>query len=205
MLKTIVTNFVISSILATGYAANVVDGGQPITGKHDGRNLNKLGTAYANTIAANAKQSNLIDNDAETAIDTFNPKCTKSYSYFGVLWPRHIVSEITELSIVMKIFKDGGWFGKNNFLPTNKVLSIDEAISKNSQPIVQITNDLGKSWKTVKTKSNYLTRVKNHQIKEIPTFIDSITFEVQEPISDINGIRIIGSEGGMTLQTKMVL
>lgn len=199
MLKKIITSCIIASAVTTVFAANLVQSGRPISGQHDGSNLKELGTFYTNTKSIGSKLIHLTDSSLSTCLDTYNSRSTASHSFFGVLWTHHSVSDVTKVSIAMNIYKDGGWFGKNGFLPHNKKLLINQAVSENTHPVIQVTNDLGKSWKTVKTKSNYLAKVNNQRIKKTPTTISDITFEIEEPIANINGIRIIGTEGGNAL------
>lgn len=196
MLKKISTNFIAIFIITNVCAENLMDGAKPIVGTHDGRNFSKQGTLYANTVLDHAKLSNLIDGSTTTSIDTFGSKQQDSHSFFGVLWPQNNITNVSKVSINVGVYKDGGWFGKNSFLPTNKTLLLNQAISKGTEPIVQVTNNLGKTWKAVRSTSNYLAKMSSQHIKDTPTYVKDITFTINEKVSNINGIRVIGSEGG---------
>jgi hypothetical protein len=94
-------------------------------------------------------------------------------------------------------FFDGGWFGVNNigpgsggFVSTNLHLV---------QPSVQASGDGGITWTNVAFTSDYLIALEGHPLPAIdfgaPT-LATAHFQLTPPLTNINGIRVVGSEGG---------
>jgi hypothetical protein len=137
------------------------------------------------------------DGDAATRVDTFNGTGTDTASYVGVLWSQPITNPIVRLELSLAIFYDGGWFGMNNVGPgAGGMLS---AALHLVEPTVQVTTNGGGSWMTVAHTSDYLQALEGQQLPLVvggPPTHATAHFQLNDPQPGINGLRIIGSEGG---------
>jgi hypothetical protein len=114
-----------------------------------------------------------------------------------VLWSEPLTNyPVVALDLALATFYDGGWFGINNSGPGS-----GGALNENylSEPLVQVSTDGGLSWTTVSHTSDYFTALNGHLIGggSVPNpSAVSAKFTLDEPQLGINGIRLIGSEGG---------
>jgi hypothetical protein len=137
------------------------------------------------------------DADTTTRVDTYNGVAPGTVSFVGIVWNQPVANPIVRLELTMAIFFDGGWFGVNNLGPgSGSTLS---ALEHLTEPIVQITKDQGTNWSTINATSDYMTALDGHPLPAVdygdPTAATA-TFTLTQPQTGINGIRIIGSEGG---------
>jgi hypothetical protein len=101
----------------------------------------------------------------------------------------------------LALFLDGGWFGPNNSGPAAGGLLNSNYLS---EPVVQITKDGGATWTKAEFKSDYLTALNKHAIgggtypNPNPATAVFVLTNAANPkgISGINGVRLVGSEGG---------
>jgi hypothetical protein len=151
-------------------------------------------SATAGTIRFNSGVGpNINDGSIGTRVDTFG--VTDSNAFVGLLWSQP-VTNLARLELSLAVFFDGGWFGPNNIGPgTGNFLSPTYLL----EPIVQVSNDRGTNWTTVAATSDYLTVMNGHPLPTVdfgaPT-TNTATFQLSTPQTGINGVRIIGSEGG---------
>jgi hypothetical protein len=141
--------------------------------------------------------SSINDGNPTTSVDTYNGGGTSTASYVGILWSRPVTNPIVRLELGLATFFDGGWFGVNNAGPgSGGSLSKAEHLV---EPSVQVTRDGGTNWTSVEHTSDYLTAVDGHPLPAVdfgaPT-LAAATFQLTQPQTGIDGIRIIGTEGG---------
>ncbi len=142
--------------------------------------------------------ANINDGDLTTHVDDWNNTGTDPWSYVGILWTnRSVTNPIVSLELDMAAFVDGGWFGVNNAGPgPGGVLSSNQYLIV---PSVQASSDAGTTWTNVPFTSDYLSRLDGATIgggtNPNPTRLTS-TFTLTPPLTKINGIRLVGSEGG---------
>lgn len=169
-------------------------------------NVAQLGTALLGTessvgvdtpIFHEGTGANSNDGDLTTRADTRNAADTDPLSYVGVLWPHPQPSPVLYLQLTLATFGDGGWFGPNNQYPgPGGLLSLTYL----TEPTIQVTTDSGATWTTVGHTSDYLTALNGHGTGggayPNPNSVTA-TFMLNTPAVNINGVRIIGSEGGV--------
>lgn len=176
---------------AASRPANVAGLGQGILG------VKEAGDTGAETPYANSGVfANVNDLDLTTRVDTYNGGQAPTASYVGILWDQPISDPIARLKLSLAVFFDGGWFGPNNLGPgAGGVLSADYL----TEPVVQVTTDHGTTWTTVPHTSDYLTALEGHPLPAVafgaPT-TGQATFVLTQPQSNLDGIRLLGSEGG---------
>jgi hypothetical protein len=193
-----------------GYSdpSEISEGSNPTSASSVPNNLALLGTGIlgtketvedgVETAGANAGgPSSINDGVLTTRVDTYGIGGAATASYVGVLWDAPLTTPVLRLEFNMATFFDGGWFGVNGVGPgSGSVLSAAEHLL---EPVVQVTTNHGTSWVTVPHTSDYLDVVDQHPLPAVdfgePTLVKS-TFELTEPQTGIDGIRILGSEGG---------
>lgn len=173
-------------------AANISAPGVPILGVNANIDAT-LGQLRFNSGAA----TNIIDGNLTTRVDNFLGSDARAVSFVGVIWFGKHYESISTISLTLATFGDGGWFGVPGALPpTGGALAATNLI----EPTVQVTTDRGSNWVTVASTSDYQTVMLNHQIggtggQPNPSTKTS-TFTLTTPATQINGIRIIGTNGG---------
>jgi hypothetical protein len=150
----------------------------------------------AGTPRANAgATASINDADPNTRVDTFGTP--DPASFVGLLWPAPVSSPIVRLGLSLAVFFDGGWFGPNGTGPGAGFFLTDPDYLL--EPTVQVTTDGGTTWTTVAHTSNYLSLFNQHPLPRVafgaPTSAEAV-FELEVPQAGINGIRIIGNNGG---------
>lgn len=151
------------------------------------------GVPWANAgVAANVNDANPL-----TRADTYNGTTASGYSFVGVLWNQPLAQPVARLELTLAIFFDGGWFGPNGVGPgAGGTLSTNLDLL---EPTVQVTTDGGLSWTTVPHTSDYLATLHGHPLPAVafgpPTTVTA-TFTLAEPAPGLNGIRLLGREGG---------
>ncbi|MFO1499272.1 MAG: binary toxin-like calcium binding domain-containing protein [Verrucomicrobiota bacterium] len=141
--------------------------------------------------------ANINDGNLNTRVDTWNSGGADTASFVGILWPQPVTKSIIRLELSLAVFFDGGWFGVNSEGPgTGGVLSPGDYLV---EPIVQVSTNGGTSWSTVAATSDYLTALNQHPLPTVdfgdPTRATA-KFTLAQPQTGINGIRLLGSEGG---------
>jgi hypothetical protein len=160
-----------------------------------------LGTEDApggnDTAVANAGLTSYVnDDDLASAVDTWNNASGDLLSFVGITWSAMQTNRIVRLELTLATFFDGGWFGVNNAGPGGGgILSSNLDLV---EPAVQVTVDGGLSWTNVPVVSDYLSALDGHALPPafgLPTAATA-NFRLTPPQTNINGIRLIGSEGG---------
>ena len=140
--------------------------------------------------------TNINDDNLSTRIDTYNGGTPTHVSYVGIVWPTLLTNSIVTLDLTMATFGDGGWFGVNNLAPLPGSALTEAHLM---EPIVQVSADGGTTWEEVPFTSDYTNQMLGHLIgggdQPNPSSV-KVTFTLTAPAIDINGIRIIGTEGG---------
>ncbi|HEX2746647.1 MAG TPA: PEP-CTERM sorting domain-containing protein, partial [Verrucomicrobiales bacterium] len=153
-----------------------------------------LGTPYAH-----AGQATFVNDLGTAPVDTWNgdqaTNATAHVSYVGITFATPRTDFVGSLTLGSATFFDGGWFGPNNSGPgASQPLNASFIIP----PVVQVTFNGGATWSTVPSTSNYSTVMSGVTLPVAfgaPTLSTS-TFTITTPVTGINGIRLIGSEGG---------
>ncbi len=150
------------------------------------------------TPVANAgSTANINDGDLTTRVDSWNGTSLDTLSYVGIVWTNTVTNAIVQLRLSLATFFDGGWFGPNNGGPgAGGTLSSNVDLL---EPIVQASADAGITWTNVAFSSDYMAALDGHPLPAIafgPPTLATANFSLNPPLSGINGIRIIGSEGG---------
>lgn len=130
-------------------------------------------------------------------VDTYNGASADIVSYVGILWDRAITNPIVRLELTIATFFDGGWFGVNGVGPGSggSLTAADNLL----EPTVQTTKDGGTNWTEAAHTSDYLTAMDGHPLPAVdfgPATFATANFQLTTPATGVNGIRIIGSEGG---------
>jgi hypothetical protein len=144
--------------------------------------------------------ANINDDDVGTRVDTwFGADPTgvgQGVSYVGILWPSPRYDNVTQLTLYLALFGDGGWFGANGAGPgPDGILTPDHLV----EPTIQVTTDHGTNWTSVAASSDYMTVMNGMPIGgpvNGTPLQATATFTLNTPASLINGIRIIGPNGG---------
>lgn len=127
--------------------------------------------------------SNVNDGNLGTQSDTFSGAGGGDFG--GVVLP-YTAEGVESVTLVHRIFGDGGWFGvSNNTLPL--------PAGNLAPPKVQATSDFGKTWFDVNATNDYF-----EQIAGSGTTVASapVTFTFDSPLSGVNGFRVLGDGGG---------
>ena len=175
---------------STARAVNIAPQGTGIIGVATGTDSAGVPLAHAGTVG------HLTDNDPNTVVDTYNEAGTEPMSYVGVLFPAARTDQVRAVTLDMATFFDGGWFGPNNSGPG---ASQPLTASHLTAPLVQVTTNGGTTWQTVENSNDYVSRLEGTTLPGAflaPTRPDTATFTLNTPVTGINGIRLIGTEGG---------
>jgi hypothetical protein len=141
--------------------------------------------------------ANINDGDLTTRVDTYNGTGSDTLSFVGIVWTNAVTNTIQSMQLSLATFFDGGWFGTNNMGPgAGSVLNTNQYLA---EPWVEVSHDGGLTWSNVTFTSDYLTALDGHPLPAVafglPT-LATANFQLTPSLSGINGIRIIGSEGG---------
>lgn len=191
-------------------AIEVRDGTDPASAQSKPTNIASLGVGILGTKESIATgpsvplfnagiAAHITDGNMDTRVDTYNATTPSTASYVGILWDTMVPSEeIDRLVLDLAIFFDGGWFGVNNVSPGSGG-ALDSATHL-VEPVVQVTDDHGATWTTVDYTSDYLTALDGHPLPAVdfgPPTRATATFTPTGLSGEIDGIRIIGTEGGV--------
>lgn len=173
-------------------ATNIAPEGSAIFGRHT-QVSSTLGTPYNHV----SPPSVLNDGNKSAITDTWFSNTSTDHSYIGVTWSSPRTDQVTSVTVDLASFLDGGWFGKNGASP-GAGNPLDVSLH-HEEPTMQVTTDGGSTWANVSTTSNYPSRMDGHEIggggNPNPTQF-SATWTLTTPQTNINGIRLIGEEGG---------
>jgi hypothetical protein len=192
-----------------GDALEVREGTDPADSQSRPSNIAFLGTGLLGTKASleagvavpwfnGGVAANINDGNLDTRVDTYNGASTDTVSFVGIMWDQAFSAEtIDRIELSLAIFFDGGWFGVNGVGPGsggNLSSGIDLV-----EPVVQVTSDHGGTWATVGHASDYLSVFDGQPLPAVdfglPT-LGTATFELTDAAGAIDGLRIIGTEGG---------
>jgi hypothetical protein len=151
-----------------------------------------LGTPFEHAGVA----SNVNDGNLSSSVDTFNAPGTEGFSYAGVIFSTPRTDLVVNLTLTVAAFFDGGWFGPNGTGPGAQQQLTPAFLI---EPTVQITFDGGNTWTNAPFTSNYVSQVSGTMLPVafgIPSRARTATFNLTAPQIGIDGIRVIGSEGG---------
>ena len=180
------------ALVHSALAANIAAPGAGILGTKPAID-ETLGTLRFNSGTA----TNIIDNNLSSRVDNFTGPEARPVSFVGVIWPTKKYETITNLALTLATFGDGGWFGVPGALPpAGGALAATNLI----EPVIQVTTNGGSNWVTVGSTSDYQTVMLGHQIggtggQPNPSSKTSM-FTLDTPATRIDGIRIIGTNGG---------
>lgn len=185
------------ALVASGalHAANIAPLGTAILGVNDAIDSDAGTPRFNSGVGAN-----INDEDVGTRVDNwFGAAPTdqgQSVSFVGIVWPGVRHDQIDTVTLTMATFTDGGWFGTPSMGPVAGDWLTEEYLV---EPTVQVTTDGGTTWTTVPHTSDYLPVFLNHSIggggNPNPSFATA-TFSLSTPATLVNGVRIIGSNGG---------
>ncbi len=183
------------------FALNVAGplyGGAGICGLNTSATLGALGTPRANA----GTVANINDGSLTTRVDTWFGGNASDHSYVGIVWPFLRADSVKTLTLTMGCFSDGGWFGFPGATPgaSNPLNNVSYLV----EPSVQVTSDGGVTWTAVDAVTDYLALLEGHNIGGTGgsgTFPNpnpkAFTVTLDTPVSGINGVRLIGTNGGL--------
>jgi hypothetical protein len=194
---------------ADGYSdgAEVAAGTNPNDPRSTPANVARTGTAILGTedapggtdtpVANNGLITFVNDDELTSHVDTFNGDSPDRSSYVGITWASPLTNPVTRLQLTLATFYDGGWFGVNATGPgAGGILSSNTDLIV---PSVQVSTDGAVAWTNVAFVSDYLSALHGHALPVVafgePTSVTA-TFRLNTPQTNINAIRLLGSEGG---------
>ncbi len=164
------------------------------TGILGGKEALDGGPETEHPFANSGSPANVNDGNLVSRVDTYGPG--HPVSYVGVVWPKPISKPISMLDLTLALFSNGGWFGPNGIDPGagGKLTAAHLA-----EPQIEVSNDGGATWTVVPHTSDYLATMTGQGIgggtNPNPNPV-TITFTLTQPATNINGIRIVGTDGG---------
>ncbi|RYD34936.1 MAG: hypothetical protein EOP86_09750, partial [Verrucomicrobiaceae bacterium] len=183
------------------FSANIAPDGTAIFGLNDAVDGDDGGDG-AGRIHTGMSPTLINDSDLTTRVDSWlgdqSGDGGLDYTYVGILWSAPRTDKVSVLTLTMATFGDGGWFGTPRLSPPAGAALTDAHLVA---PTVQVTNDGGITWQNVASTTNYLTAMTGHQIgggtAGNPTS-KAVTFTLTGGQTNINGVRLIGSNGGVS-------
>jgi hypothetical protein len=158
------------------------------------RNLSGYGTSYVQYGGSQVTLNDgvTISDNANTTFGNEGGETGTSYGFGGyenLTVPAGMA--ITSVNLYMNAFGDGGWFGPNADFGRSSPLSSNDLTA----PVIQETTNDGISWTTVATTNDYVTTFAGH-VSPGQGSTPEVTFTLDTPLTGIDGIRIIGLNGG---------
>jgi formylglycine-generating enzyme len=151
-------------------------------------------TAAGTAVVASGTVGNIVDGDVITRVDNFNGSDGTVDNFVGVRWASRV--RVEAVKVQFATFLNGGWFGPPGTGPaTGGALTAAHL----TEPIVQTTHNGGATWQQVPVTSNYVAALTGHVIagsNNIPTRTPEVTFSLLSSATGINGIRLLGPQGG---------
>ncbi len=142
--------------------------------------------------------ANINDGDPTTHVDNWTAGADQgqSVSFVGIVWPSLRYDKITDLTLTLATFLDGGWFGVSGYGPgAGRALAATNLI----EPTIQVSTNGGLSWTKIAATSDYISTLTGFTIgggaNPNPNSVTA-HFTLPTPATEINGIRIIGPNGG---------
>ena len=193
-------------LLHTSLADNIAPSGTGIIGIHTVID-STLGTPYVRPDQPDGTTIRMTDGTYGTdgsfdaVVDTWNgdPAATGTFAYYGVTGLTVPAGqEITHLTVNLITANDGGWFGPNGTGPGNGAALNPVYLTV---PTIQVTANGGATWANIGATTNtYLSALDGHFVGQPgdasgPTYA-TVTFDFDTPQTEIDGIRLIGPEGG---------
>lgn len=189
----VLTALALPGFFHSASAANIASEGIPIAGVATGIN-SEHGVIWFQS----GTLGNLVDGDPSTRLDTWNgnqPQAdTHRYGFAGVIWGAPRTDLITEVTVTLATFGDGGWFGVSGAGPdAGGALTAEMLV----EPTLQVLGAEG--WVNVSVTSNYLPQMTGHLIGGggVPNPSSrEFTLVPTQPLTGVSGLRVIGPEGG---------
>lgn len=145
--------------------------------------------------------TNMTDGSINSSDQTFG---SSAYAGLVGITAPTLKFDVTSITVNFAIFYDGGWFGPNG----QDSLDQEEQASGGTMqapltsadlanlPTLQITTD-GINWTDVGYNSNYVSQLLGiYHYNEVIS--PTVTFYPTSTITDIDGIRLIGTSGGIS-------
>ena len=174
---------------------NIAPDGTAILGYNDGSDLTTLGTSYASYLPSIPDINNPsglgLQGNAYWA-DTFSHG-TAAYDYVGITFSSEETIPVYSLNLYMDLFNNGGWYGAAGVGSDNPVLGSSQLTDNNLEVQVQTTS--GGAWTEVASGNDYVTQLTGVNVNQQFTLPPEVTFTLDSPVTDIYGIRIIGTGG----------
>lgn len=181
----------VAPTIASAGGANVATSGTAILGYNaGGSSLSTTGTGLAHA----GVTTSINDGVGSTSVDTFGN--AGAYGYVGITYASPLASTISTVTLTMHVFSDGGWFGPNNVSATGATGGAtggNLVAAALTDPQVQITTD-GVTWTNVASTDNYISKLTGVAANNVVA--PMVTFTLTNPVSNIRGLRIIGTNGG---------
>jgi hypothetical protein len=193
----------LSSLTSRGQWLNITADGTPIIGVSNGNIAQTGNEGYQVEPGQDGVEppTYMVDGSVSTGDQTFGDVAYAGILGMGLQAPSSQYA-VTDVAVNFEIFFDGGWFGLNH----EDALPVELAATNNMTqapltatdlsvlPTLQITTD-GVNWTNVAYTSNYVSQLEgiyhyNEAISPVVTFV------LDTPQSDIEGIRLIGETGG---------
>lgn len=137
----------------------------------------------------------------DAVLDTWNgaTDASDTFAYYGVTGlTMPAGQEVTNVTVNLITANDGGWFGPNGIGPgDNNALDASHL----TVPTIQVTTNAGTTWRNINSTNNtYNSTLVGHTVGAPgnaggPTYA-TVSFDLDIPQSTIDGIRLIGPEGG---------
>jgi hypothetical protein len=156
--------------------------------------LSSLGTSYEQYGGSKATMNDGVttQDNANTTFGNEGGQTGTSYGFGGYTnLTVPVKMSISSVNLYMNAFGDGGWFGHNSNFSFSSPLSAADLTA----PLIQVTTDNGATWTTVATTNNYLS-VFAGNVYAGQGSTPEVTFNLLAPATGIDGIRVIGLNGG---------
>jgi hypothetical protein len=181
--------------------ANVAGSGNVLLGSTS--NLSTTGTS-ADSRGGTLPISSINDGNLYDEDDTFDTQGTDTYAYVGITFNSPLQLSVTSVNFYDSIYGNGGWFGVTGEDATGHTSNYNgDAVLSSSvlvDPTLQVTYN-GTTWVDVSSlgetvSDNYVTAYTGQQADAESAPPPEATFTLSTPVTGIEGIRLIGTDGG---------
>ena len=184
--------FVLTRVEAQPTTTNIARAGHPILGFQ-----NAVDSTPGTELYHAGTRSSINDGNLSSRVDNFSAgsDAGQGVSFVGILWPSRRFEQIGNAVLTLAAFFDGGWFGPNGRGPGwGGSLTASDLV----EPMVQVSIDQGLTWTNVACTSDYLQALTGQFVGGPPANPCPLTtsFTCNPPITGINGLRVIGPNGG---------
>jgi hypothetical protein len=187
-----------AQIIVVTPGTDITGGNTPIEGINTG-DYSQLGTLY-NQFGEYPPNSLIDGNAGDGNLGAYNTTFSNPFqgnsSFAGIegsdLQTSSNTGGVTYVQAVFCLFVDGGWFGPTNTDPGKDVPLLPSDLTT---PEVQITAD-GTDWTTVGAQSDYIEQLIG-ALHDNGLNSKVVTFALDTPETNIEGIRLIGNSGGV--------